>query len=75
MVGPALDMAYDVAERDYGIRFDTYLKLYPDFCNATFTAGAIADLYYQVRMSFLVVACFNLMNMKDMIMKLSHISL
>ena len=42
MVGPAIDIAIEVAEREYGIRFDKFVRLYPDFCNAVYTVGAIS---------------------------------
>lgn len=48
MVGPAIDMAIDVCTTEFGIRFSKYEALYPDWCNDVFTAGAVADLKYQV---------------------------
>jgi hypothetical protein len=48
MVGPAIDMAMEESERTLGIRFRKYVALYEDWCNDVFSAGAIADLKYQV---------------------------
>ena len=48
MVGPAIDMAIEKSEEEFGIRFLKYVSLYPDWCNAVFTTGAIADLKYEV---------------------------
>ena len=52
MVGPAIDIAIEISEREYGIRFKKYLALHSDFCNAVFTTGAIADLKYKVSLNF-----------------------
>lgn len=54
MVGPALDMAFEEAQSLYGIKFTKYLKLYPDWCNAVATTGAVADLYYTKNISVLI---------------------
>lgn len=48
LVLPALDLAFEQVERDYGIRFNTYRRLHPGPCNAVLATGAVADLYYQV---------------------------
>lgn len=42
MVGAAIDIAMEKAERDFGIKFLTVLKLYPDFCNSVLTSGAVS---------------------------------
>ena len=47
MVGPAIDIAMEEAERLYGIRFVKYERLYPYWCNSVASTGAIADLYHQ----------------------------
>ena len=47
MVGPAIDMAMEVAEERYNISFLKYVRLYPDWCNAEASTGAISDLYHQ----------------------------
>ena len=57
MVGPALDLAIEDAERLHGIRFLTSLRLYPDWCNSVATTGAVADLYYQVLTLALLLIC------------------
>ena len=54
MVGPALDMAMEYAEDEYGIRFKKYVKLYPDWCNSVFTTGAISDLYHHHNISVII---------------------
>ncbi|ELT91112.1 hypothetical protein CAPTEDRAFT_175370 [Capitella teleta] len=54
MVGPALDIAFEEAERDYGIKFIKVISLYPDDCNSVFTTGAIADMYYTQNISVLI---------------------
>lgn len=54
MVGPAIDMAMEYSERNLGIKFNKFVKLYPDWCDPVYTTGAIADLYYQKNISVLI---------------------
>ncbi len=35
------------SEREFGIRFIKFEKLYPTWCNAVFTTGAISDLIHE----------------------------
>ncbi len=46
MVGPALDMALQIAQTQFGVTFVQYVRLYPDWCNADLTTGYISDLYH-----------------------------
>ena len=48
MVLPAIDMAIEQAEQEFGVRFVTFHKLHPDPCDPVFASGAIAELYYEV---------------------------
>jgi hypothetical protein len=44
--GPALELAFDYAEREYGIRFDVVYHNYSGYCPKDKAVGHLAELYY-----------------------------
>ncbi len=43
-----------VSEQEFGIRFEKYVRLYPDFCNSVLTTGYISELIHNDKINVLI---------------------
>ena len=49
MVGPAIDLAIERSEVEFGIRFDVEQRLHGNFCDPVETVGIVSKLHHQVK--------------------------
>ena len=48
MVGPALDMAMEKSEQEFGIVFNVTKNLHGDDCDQVATVGVVSEMHYKV---------------------------